>query len=54
MKAQDVYSSEEELTEDNISEEFECDMSEDAYTHEGELLMIRRTLNNQPSPQPES
>jgi len=33
-KAQNVYSSEEESIEDNTSEEFECDVSEDAYAHE--------------------
>jgi len=42
------------VIEKNTSEEFESDDSEVAYAHEGELLMIRRTLNNQPSPHPES
>jgi len=34
----------------NTSEDSNCESREDAYAHEGELLMIRRTLNNQPSP----
>jgi len=54
IKAQDVYNSEEESAEDSASDEFECQISEDAYSHKGDLLMIRRTLNNQPSPQLES
>jgi len=48
MKAQDVYSSEEEKHEESTSEESECERHEDVYVHEGKLLMIRRTLTNQP------
>jgi len=54
IKAQDVYCSEEEINKENTSEDSECEGSEDAYAHVGELLMIRETLNNQPSPQPDS
>jgi len=38
MKAQDVYSSEEEKHEDSTSEESECEGCEDVYAHEGKLL----------------
>jgi len=47
MRAQDVYNSEEEINEESTTEGSKCEGSEDAYSHEGELLMIRRTLNNQ-------
>ena len=54
IKAQDVYSSEEEKHEESTSEESECEGREDVYAHEGKLLMIRRTLTNQPILQTES
>jgi len=40
MKTQDIYSSEEESAKDSASEDSECQISEDAYAHEGNLLMI--------------
>jgi len=36
MKAQDVYSSQEEIIKDNTSEESECEDSEDVYANERE------------------
>jgi len=54
VQIEDVYSSEEEKNEENTSEESECEEREDVYVHEGKLLMIRRTLTNQPIPQTES
>jgi len=54
MKAQDVYNSEEEKHEESTSEESKCEGREDVYAHEGKLLMIRRTLTNQPILQIES
>jgi len=54
LRGRDLYSSEEENNTESTSEESDCEGSEDAYAHEVELLMIRRTINNQPSPHPES
>jgi len=54
MRGQDLYSSEEEKNEENTTEESDNERGEDAYAHEGELLMVRCSLNRQPSPQPES
>jgi len=54
MRGQDLYSSEEEKNDENTSEGSDNEIGEDAYAHEGEVLMMRRSLNNQPSPQPES
>ena len=54
LRGQYLYSIEEEKHEESTSEESQCGGSEDAFAHEEELLMIRRTLNNQPSLQPES
>jgi len=54
MRAQDVHNSEEEKNEENTSEELECEGGKDAYAHEGALLMIRKILNYQASPQAES
>jgi len=45
LRGKDVYSSQ----SDEASEEEEKENSEGAYPCEGELMMIRRTLNNQPS-----
>jgi len=53
-KAQNAYNNEEEKNEESTSEESECEGREDVYAHEGKLLMIRRTLTNQPISQPES
>jgi len=54
MRGQDLYSSEEEKNDENTCEGSDNERGEDAYAHEGELLMMRRSLNNQPSPQAES
>jgi len=54
MRGQDLYSSEEEKNDENTSEGSDNERGEDGYAHEGELLMMRRFLNSQPSPQPES
>ena len=54
MRGQYLYSSEEEKNDENTSEGSDNERGEDAYAHEGELLMMRHSLNSQPSPQPES
>ena len=48
------HRSEEEKNDENTSEGSDNKRGEDAYAHEVELLMMRRSLNSQPSPQPES
>jgi len=53
LRGQDLYSSEEEKNE-STSKESDSEKGEDALTHEGELLMVRRSLHNQPCPQLES
>ena len=52
MRGQDLYSSEEEKNDENTSEGSDNERGEGAYAHEGELLMMRHSLNSQPSPQP--
>jgi len=54
MRGQDLYSSEEEKNDENTSEGSDNEREEDAYAHEGELLMVRCSFNSQPSSQPES
>ena len=57
MRGPDIYSSTEESESESESESAqhrETDSYEEAFACEGELLMIRRTLNNQSCPQPES
>jgi len=54
MKAQDEYSNEEDINEESTSDESDYESRKDVYAHDGGLLMIRKTLNNQPSLQTES
>jgi len=54
LRGQDLYSTEEEKNVESISEESDSEKGEDAFAHEGELLMVRRCLHSQPSPQHES
>uniref|UniRef100_A0A151UHX3 CCHC-type domain-containing protein n=1 Tax=Cajanus cajan TaxID=3821 RepID=A0A151UHX3_CAJCA len=54
LRGQDIYSSQDEATtsssssedEEEISEEEQCEVT---YPYNGELIMMRRVLNNQPS-----
>jgi len=50
MRGQDLYSSEEEKNDENTSEGSDNERGKDVYAHGGELLMMRRSLNSQPSP----
>jgi len=52
LRGKDIYSSTDETS--SKSEEFESEHNEDAYPCEGDLVMIRRTLKDQPSLQLES
>jgi len=53
LRGVDIYSSQDkkESESETDSEESSESTNEDSYPCEGELLMIRRVLNNQPSPQ---
>jgi len=54
MRGHDIYSNEDEVACESVSEDSKSIKYEDAYTCEGDLLMIRITLNNQSSTQPKS
>jgi len=45
------YSSQDESESENVSEESNESKIEDAHPCHGDILMVRRILNNQPSPQ---
>jgi len=50
LRGNDIYSSQDEESSSESEESFE-DKGEDTYPCDGNLHMIRRILNSQPSPQ---